>query len=234
MLSIFSHVNPTIAPQHQQQLFLRCSETAPCGGCFHCILALKLCPAALSLAPSALVKLTKPEMQKHIFFQSAFTSSVLKELFFNFFSTIFFPPQKCFLKNNNNNNLHLFPVYLGTTHLTELDVLQSGRRTCKHWGKVRGGEDCESVGGGKRTPLACFLITAQKMNMSARVVFGKGRLPPKHLSFILPQADPARKGGRPAGGKKRLFSFSIRCRVGIIRGRTKGKPLVATGYFFAA
>lgn len=89
--------------------------------------------------------------------------------------------------------------------------------------KVRGGEVCES--GGEKDALGCFLITAQKMNMSGRVVFGKGRLPPKHLSFILPQTDPLRKGGRPAGGKKRLFSFSIRCRVGIIRGRTKGKPL---------
>lgn len=118
-------------------------------------------------------------------------------------------------------------MYLGTAHLTELDVLQSGWRTCKHWGKVRGGgEISKSVG--EKDALACFLITAQKMNMSARVVFGKGRLPPKHLSFILPQTDAVRKGGRPAGGKKRMFSFSIRCRVGIIRGRTKGKALEAT------
>lgn len=85
----------------------------------------------------------------------------------------------------------------------------------------------------RKEALACFLIAAQKMNMSARMVFGKGRLPPKHLSFILPQTDPSRKGGRPAGGKKRMFSFSIRCRAGIIRGRTKGsKPLKATCFFF--
>lgn len=69
----------------------------------------------------------------------------------------------------------------------------------------------------------CFLITGQKMNMSARVVFGKGRLAPKHLSFTIPQTDSVRKGNRPAGGKKRMFSFSIRCRLGIIRGRTTGK-----------
>ncbi|XP_075883209.1 glutamate receptor-interacting protein 2-like isoform X2 [Nelusetta ayraudi] len=67
------------------------------------------------------------------------------------------------------------------------------------------------------------------MNMSARVVFGKARLPPKHLSVILPQTDPLRKGGRPAGGKKRMFSFSIRCRMGIIRGRTKDEGPYSKG-----
>ncbi|XP_019123315.1 glutamate receptor-interacting protein 2 isoform X4 [Larimichthys crocea] len=61
------------------------------------------------------------------------------------------------------------------------------------------------------------------MNMSARVVFGKGRLTPKQLSFAFPQTDSLRKGSRSAGGKRRMFSFSIRCRLGIIRGRTKAE-----------
>ncbi|KAJ4934975.1 hypothetical protein JOQ06_007755 [Pogonophryne albipinna] len=60
------------------------------------------------------------------------------------------------------------------------------------------------------------------MSMSARVAFGKGRLTPKQLSFAFPQSDSLRKGSRSAGGK-RMFSFSVRCRLGIIRGRTKGK-----------
>ncbi|KAI3356901.1 hypothetical protein L3Q82_003550 [Scortum barcoo] len=59
------------------------------------------------------------------------------------------------------------------------------------------------------------------MNMSARVVFGKGRLTPQQLSFAFPQTDTLRKGSRSAGGKRRMFSFSLRCRLGIIRGRTK-------------
>ncbi|XP_068996510.1 glutamate receptor-interacting protein 2-like isoform X3 [Embiotoca jacksoni] len=59
------------------------------------------------------------------------------------------------------------------------------------------------------------------MNMSARVVFGKARLAPKQLSFVFPQTDSLRKGSRSAGGKRRMFSFSLRCRLGIIRGRTK-------------
>ncbi|XP_047424488.1 glutamate receptor-interacting protein 2-like isoform X1 [Mugil cephalus] len=59
------------------------------------------------------------------------------------------------------------------------------------------------------------------MNMSARVVFGKGRLSPKQLSFAFPQTDSLRKNSRSAGGKRRMFSFSLRCRLGIIRGRSK-------------
>lgn len=70
--------------------------------------------------------------------------------------------------------------------------------------------------------IHCFLVTGQKMSMSARVAFGKGRFTPKQLSFSFPQSDSMRKGSRSAGGK-RMFSFSVRCRLGIIRGRTKGK-----------
>ncbi|CAG6021587.1 unnamed protein product [Menidia menidia] len=58
------------------------------------------------------------------------------------------------------------------------------------------------------------------MNMSARVVFGKGSLTPKQLSVAFPQLDPLRKGSR-SSGKRRMFSFSLRCRLGIIRGRAK-------------
>ncbi|XP_060931185.1 glutamate receptor-interacting protein 2-like [Limanda limanda] len=60
------------------------------------------------------------------------------------------------------------------------------------------------------------------MNMSARLVFGKGHLSPKQLSFAFPQTDSLRKGSRSSGGKKRMFSFSLRCRLGIIRGRDEG------------
>ncbi|KAF7666710.1 hypothetical protein LDENG_00096460 [Lucifuga dentata] len=59
------------------------------------------------------------------------------------------------------------------------------------------------------------------MNMSARVVFGKGRLTPKQLSFTFPKTDSLRNGSWSAGGKRKMFSFSLRCRLGIIRGRTK-------------
>ncbi|XP_023154447.1 glutamate receptor-interacting protein 2 isoform X2 [Amphiprion ocellaris] len=67
------------------------------------------------------------------------------------------------------------------------------------------------------------------MNMSARVVFGKGRLTPKQLSFAFPQTDSLRKGSRSAGGKRRMFSFSLRCRLGIIRGRTKDEGPYSKG-----
>ncbi|XP_035988669.1 glutamate receptor-interacting protein 2 isoform X1 [Fundulus heteroclitus] len=67
------------------------------------------------------------------------------------------------------------------------------------------------------------------MNMSARAVFGKGHLTPKQLSFAFPQTDSLRKGGRCAGGKRRMFSFSLRCRLGIIRGRTKDEGPYSKG-----
>ncbi|XP_030279146.1 glutamate receptor-interacting protein 2-like isoform X3 [Sparus aurata] len=67
------------------------------------------------------------------------------------------------------------------------------------------------------------------MNMSARVVFGKGRLAPKQLSFAFPQTDSLRKGSRSTGGKRRMFSFSLRCRLGIIRGRTKDEGPYSKG-----
>ncbi|TDH10399.1 hypothetical protein EPR50_G00075040 [Perca flavescens] len=67
------------------------------------------------------------------------------------------------------------------------------------------------------------------MNMSARVAFGKGRLTPKKLSFAFPQTDSLRKGSRSAGGKRRMFSFSLRCRLGIIRGGTKDEGPYSKG-----
>ncbi|XP_042347448.1 glutamate receptor-interacting protein 2-like isoform X2 [Plectropomus leopardus] len=74
-----------------------------------------------------------------------------------------------------------------------------------------------------------FLVTGQKMNMSARVAFGKGHLTPKQLFLVFPQTDSLRKGGRSAGGKRRMFSFSLRCRLGIIRGRTKDEGPYSKG-----
>ncbi|KAM6925107.1 glutamate receptor-interacting protein 2-like isoform 2-T2 [Xenentodon cancila] len=67
------------------------------------------------------------------------------------------------------------------------------------------------------------------MNMSARVMFGKGRLTPKQLSFAFPQIDSLRKGSRSAGGNRRMFSFSVRCRLGIIKGRTKDEGPYSKG-----
>ncbi|XP_040927360.1 glutamate receptor-interacting protein 2-like isoform X3 [Betta splendens] len=67
------------------------------------------------------------------------------------------------------------------------------------------------------------------MNMSARVVFGKGRLGPKQLFFAFPQTDLLRKGSRPAGGKRRMFSFSVRFRLGVIRGRSKDEGPYSRG-----
>ncbi|XP_032377792.1 glutamate receptor-interacting protein 2 isoform X2 [Etheostoma spectabile] len=67
------------------------------------------------------------------------------------------------------------------------------------------------------------------MNMSARVAIGKGRLTPKKLSFAFPPTDSLRKGSRSAGGKRRMFSFSLRCRLGIIRGGTKDEGPYSKG-----
>ncbi|XP_058499719.1 glutamate receptor-interacting protein 2-like isoform X1 [Solea solea] len=58
--------------------------------------------------------------------------------------------------------------------------------------------------------------------MSARVIFGKGRLTPMQLSFAFPQSESLMKSGRSSGGKRRMFSFSLRCRLGIIKGRDEG------------
>nr|XP_020463725.1 glutamate receptor-interacting protein 2-like [Monopterus albus] len=67
------------------------------------------------------------------------------------------------------------------------------------------------------------------MNMSAKVVFGKGRLTPQQLSFTLPQTDFLRKGSWSGTGKRRMFSFSFRCRLGVVRGRTKDEGPYSKG-----
>ncbi|KAM9342659.1 glutamate receptor-interacting protein 2a [Pholidichthys leucotaenia] len=67
------------------------------------------------------------------------------------------------------------------------------------------------------------------MNMSARVVFGKGSLTPKKLFFAFPQTDSLKKGSRSTGGKRKMFSFSLRCRLGIIRGKTKDEGPYSKG-----
>nr|XP_029519711.1 glutamate receptor-interacting protein 2-like isoform X2 [Oncorhynchus nerka] len=54
--------------------------------------------------------------------------------------------------------------------------------------------------------------------MADRVICGKGRMGnPKLITLAFSQTESMRKGG----GKRRMFSFSLRCRLGIIRGRTK-------------
>uniref|UniRef100_UPI003AAFD93D glutamate receptor-interacting protein 2-like n=1 Tax=Centroberyx gerrardi TaxID=166262 RepID=UPI003AAFD93D len=67
------------------------------------------------------------------------------------------------------------------------------------------------------------------MSMSARLIFGKGHLNPKLFTLAFPQADSLRKGSRSAGGKRRMFTFSLRCRLGIIRGRTKDEGPYSKG-----
>ncbi|KAM8863586.1 glutamate receptor-interacting protein 2-like isoform 2-T2 [Spinachia spinachia] len=53
--------------------------------------------------------------------------------------------------------------------------------------------------------------------MSARLAFGKCRLTPQQLSFGLHQAG------------RRMFSFSLRCRLGVIRGRIKDEGPYSKG-----
>ncbi|XP_077368968.1 glutamate receptor-interacting protein 2-like isoform X3 [Festucalex cinctus] len=65
------------------------------------------------------------------------------------------------------------------------------------------------------------------MNVSARLAFGKGQLTPKQVSFGFSQPDL--KSVHSAGGKRRMFSFSLRCRLGIVRGRTKDEGPYAKG-----
>ncbi|CAB1329274.1 unnamed protein product [Coregonus sp. 'balchen'] len=56
--------------------------------------------------------------------------------------------------------------------------------------------------------------------MSGRVIYGKGRMANPTLITLASQTESMRKGGA-RGGKRRMFSFSLRCRLGVIRGRTK-------------
>lgn len=72
------------------------------------------------------------------------------------------------------------------------------------------------------------------MSVSARLAFGRGRLLPKHVSFTFPQSDSLRKSIWTPGGKKKMM-FSLRCRLGIIRGRTTGnhnhQPVCFLSYY---
>lgn len=114
-------------------------------------------------------------------------------------------------------------LWSGKALLRALDVLQGGSRTsvqelttsARPWG-------CQHM----------FRQIGRKMNLSARVAFGNGHLAPKHVYFTFPQSDSLRKSSRSSGGKKRMM-FSLRCRLGIIRGRTTGKvwAINAWGFF---
>ncbi|XP_034028553.1 glutamate receptor-interacting protein 2-like isoform X2 [Thalassophryne amazonica] len=64
--------------------------------------------------------------------------------------------------------------------------------------------------------------------MSARILFGKGHLSPKQYSTFA-QTESLRKGSRSAGEKRRMFSISLRCRLGIIRGRGKDEGPYSKG-----
>ncbi|XP_054639255.1 glutamate receptor-interacting protein 2-like isoform X1 [Dunckerocampus dactyliophorus] len=61
--------------------------------------------------------------------------------------------------------------------------------------------------------------------MSARIVFGKAHLTRKQVSFGFCQPDLRRS----SHSKRKMFSFSLRCRLGIIRGRTKDEGPYSKG-----
>ncbi|XP_061837214.1 glutamate receptor-interacting protein 2-like isoform X2 [Nerophis lumbriciformis] len=63
--------------------------------------------------------------------------------------------------------------------------------------------------------------------MSARLVFVKAHFAPKQVSFGFCQPDLRRSLN--LGGKRRMLSFSLRCRLGIIRGRTKDEGPYSKG-----
>nr|XP_061802229.1 glutamate receptor-interacting protein 2-like [Nerophis lumbriciformis] len=65
------------------------------------------------------------------------------------------------------------------------------------------------------------------MNMTATLVLGKGHLTPKQVSFIFCQPDQ-RRSVHSGGGPRRMF-FSLRCRLGFARGRTKDEGPYAKG-----
>ncbi|XP_056131298.1 glutamate receptor-interacting protein 2-like [Lampris incognitus] len=75
------------------------------------------------------------------------------------------------------------------------------------------------MSGGRRG--FAFPAEGRKLNMSMRSIFGKGRPHHKHFILAFPQTESIKKTSLSADVKRRMFSFSLRCRLGIIRGRTK-------------
>lgn len=198
---------------------LWCSELAPCRESFHCILAGKLCSTALSPLPSAPLKLTCQRCKCITLFSQSACGCLDVEVSYQRWlektGTVLDRNLSCI------KNLHRRLEHAWKTHLRGLEVLQKGRRTAGQATETEVSERWWEYQ--EEHSIHIFLVTGQNMNMSARIVFGKGRLTPKQLSFTFPQTDSLRKGGQPAGGKRKMFSFSLRCRLGIIRGRTKGK-----------
>ncbi|KAG7267295.1 hypothetical protein CRUP_000293 [Coryphaenoides rupestris] len=60
-------------------------------------------------------------------------------------------------------------------------------------------------------------------------MFGKGKPTAKRFSLAFSSADSARKGMGSSSDGKRMFAFSLRCRLGVIRGRTKDDGPYAKG-----
>ncbi|XP_076022380.1 glutamate receptor-interacting protein 2-like [Genypterus blacodes] len=79
------------------------------------------------------------------------------------------------------------------THLRGLEVIQTGRRSREQQGRQR-------------------LLLLQRWRQCQEE---------DSTQFSSTPTDSLRKGSRSAGAKRRMFSFSLRCRLGIIRGRTK-------------
>lgn len=201
-----------------------CLETAPRRESFHCILAGKLCPTAVSPPPSVLAKLTMPEMQKQNIYWAW-------QLVCVWYWRKWITNDVCGGKKQAQCGIWITLQQPAPVFRRGLDSPERG------WNSSReGGEHANSRAG----RLGClrererrvgdrihfFLAKGQKMNMSVRVVFGKGHSAPKQLSFTFPQAEPLKKDGRSAAGNKRMFSFSFRCRLGVIRGRTKDEASI--------
>ncbi|XP_019743992.1 glutamate receptor-interacting protein 2-like isoform X2 [Hippocampus comes] len=97
--------------------------------------------------------------------------------------------------------------------LRKLQVLRRGTRT-SFW-KVEGS--------------VRVLSPVNAMSTSTRLAFGKGHLKPQQVSFGFSQPDLLRRSAHSAAGRRRTFSFSLRWRLGIVRGRTKDEGPYAKG-----
>lgn len=185
------------------EFFMYCKRRLPAEKVSITSWLFKLCAAVLVPLPSVVLNL--PEMQKqHLFIPSVCVCSWGMRMV-------------CDGRGRESCRGGLESLsrslWSGKAPLRGLDVPQGGSRTSVQM-------QTTSV-----PPWGCqqrFRQIFQKMNLSARVAFGNGRLVPKHVYFTVPQLDFLRKSNRSSGGKKRMM-FSLRCRLGIIRGRTTGK-----------
>lgn len=129
------------------------SAPASCRESFHCILAAKLCPTALSPLPSVPLKVTLPKTLKH----NIYLASQLVAVWMRKWITKVVEGKKRRHSVGSDSflffkNMHLFLEGAWKTHLRGLDVLQRGRRTWEQQDKQRLQclRDGESVKGEER------------------------------------------------------------------------------------